>query len=299
MDRIALKDIKLGDRRFAISYVLEDRILFDSVKAVGIIQPVVLLGGTMPVIVCGFKRIEAALKLGFETVPCFCLEVAGKDAMRLAIHDNLMRNLNTVEKAHIVERMEHFGFDPLEALQTMRLLGLQGHEKVRGVLMALADEGKEMKDFVVLRSPSLKSLGYLFRFKPKERPAILDTLKRVRTTESQLREILESMLLLTVRETPIDFGRLGDAETADDMRNMLKEATHPILTEKQRRLAALRTRYALPTSVDIRVDPFFEKEYIDITIRARHPEEVKEALNKLGAVADQGHVRSLLDLTKD
>jgi hypothetical protein len=66
----------------------------------------------------------------------------------------------------------------------------------------------------------------------------------------------------------------------------------------QEKLEVLRRGCALPPGVDIKVDPSFEKEYIDINIRARDIEDVEQALEKLRKTMEDGSLGSMLELTK-
>ena len=54
----------------------------------------------------------------------------------------------------------------------------------------------------------------------------------------------------------------------------------------------------LPPNMDIKVDPSFEKEYIDISIRARDIKDVEDALEKLRKTMGDGSLGSILELTK-
>ena len=61
----------------------------------------------------------------------------------------------------------------------------------------------------------------------------------------------------------------------------LKEMAYPILTALHRELQGIRQASALPPNIDIKVDPFFEKEYIDIGIRAKNKDDVYPGHRKI------------------
>ncbi len=73
---------------------------------------------------------------------------------------------------------------------------------------------------------------------------------------------------------------------------------YPILTSLYERLQNLRKALGFPPNIDIKVDPFFEKEYIDIGIRAKNQEDINQALEKLHRLTDDGILRRIFDLTK-
>ena len=78
----------------------------------------------------------------------------------------------------------------------------------------------------------------------------------------------------------------------------LKKMAYPILTSLHEQLKDLRQASALPPNIDIKVDPFFEKEYIDIGIRAKNREDICQALEKLRRLTDDGILGRIFDLTK-
>jgi len=73
---------------------------------------------------------------------------------------------------------------------------------------------------------------------------------------------------------------------------------YPILTSLHKKLQDIRHALALPPNIDIKVDPFFEKEYIDIGIRAKNQEDINQALEKLHRLTDDGILGRIFDLTK-
>jgi hypothetical protein len=48
----------------------------------------------------------------------------------------------------------------------------------------------------------------------------------------------------------------------------------------------------------VKVDPFFEKEFIDVGIRAERVEDVEEAIRSLDSLIKNGWLRSIFELTK-
>jgi len=295
---IGLERINTDDGRFSISYPAESPLLLQSIARVGIIEPILLLDGPAFEVVSGFRRIAAARTLGLTSVPAVVTAMSEKDALLRAIHSNVMRGLNTVEKAHALSRMAGMDFLPEEMFGTMTLLGLKAHEKVLKTFLALAGAGEPLKSFVVSRNLSVTNIEGLMRFDEAEREGLLSLLAPIHTTEGFLREIFRMAALMRLKEGRIDFGGLSGAQNAEDLRRKLKARTYPTLTSMEEKLEALRRKCALPPGVDIKVDPSFEKEYIDINIRARDVKDVGQALEKLRKTMEDGSLGSMLELTK-
>ncbi|HEY3275660.1 MAG TPA: ParB N-terminal domain-containing protein [Syntrophorhabdaceae bacterium] len=296
---IALERIDVDDRRFCISYPMEPGPLLPSIDLVGIVEPLLLLEGSPFVIISGHKRAEAALRLGLTEVPAFVESgLEEKGALIRAIHANAGRGLNVVEKAIALDKMAAAGFSSEETFGTMEVLGCSPHEKVLSTFLALARAGDPFKAFIHTNGLSLRNIEDLLKFNEAERKELLALLSPLHVTEGYLRDLLRLIALMKVKEGRIDFVALGGTENAGDLRAKLKQRTHPLLTSMEARLEEVKVRMALPPNIDIRVDPFFEKEYIDIGIRTRDIEDLEKALEKLRRTLDNGSIGSILELTR-
>ncbi len=296
---IPLDRIDLDDRRFSTSYPAESPLLLSSIAKVGILQPVCLLDGPVMSVVTGFRRVACALSLGLPSVPALVIDrLDEKEAQLQAIHDNLARGFNTVEKALALQRMASLDFGKADIFEVMTLLGLKPHEKVLKTFLALAGAGEPLKAFALSRNLSVTNVEAFLRFEAEERERLLALLSAVHTTEGYLREVLRMAALVELRHGSIPFDALSGAADAEDLRKMLKLRTHPMLSSLEEKLLAIKRQSALPPNVDIKVDPFFEKEYIDIDIRARDIKDVENALDKLRATLQDGSLGSMFELTK-
>jgi ParB/RepB/Spo0J family partition protein len=298
MTSIPLREINTRDNRFRISYPPADERLLSSIRKVGIIEPVVLVENHPFSIMTGFRRIEAARKLGLKEVPAVTVKRGEKEGLLFAIHDNLHRGLNIVEKAHALEKTVSMGFLESEIYEVMMLFSLGPHEKVLAHFLSIARAEEPLKQFIVGHTLSMKNIEYLLWFEKKERKKIMTALGATRLTDSYLREILEMLHLMKIKKDGFVSGVLKYAGNAQELRARLKKITHPKLTSLEKKLEEIRKTLALPPALDIRVDPFFEKEYIDIIIRSRSEEETRELLGKLDEILQKGHIRSILELTK-
>lgn len=298
MNTLSIDRINANDQRFCISYPLADPLLFTSIQRIGIVQPVILLNASPFVVVTGFKRIEIAHQLGMKEIPYVTVDITEHEALLSAIHDNIRRGLNLVEKAHALERMLHLGFSREEMFDMQNILGMNPHEKMLKMLITLASTEDSLKHFIVERNLSLKNVDYLMRFEVSERASIIDLLSSVHVTESSIREILEILCLLKLKHDKLSLDNFPPSINSQDLIKNLKKMAYPILTSLHKKLQDIRHALALPPNIDIKVDPFFEKEYIDIGIRAKNQEDINQALEKLHRLTDDGILGRIFDLTK-
>ena len=298
MKTIPLNDIDIDDRRFCISYPLEDEILTESIRKVGIVQPVLLLDASPLIVITGFKRIASAKKLGLTEVPAVIKRIGADEAILLSIHDNLGRGLNAVEKACALEKMVHAGFPRQGIFETMTLLSLKPHEKVLNNFVAIADAGEPLISFLVRHGVSMKNIEYLLGFDVQERNDIISLVTPLHLTESLLREILEMFVLTKIKKGAINFRGLRAAGDGRALKARLKKRNYPILSSMEKDLFTVKQRCALPPNIDIKVDPFFEKEYIDILLKIKSEDDVRASIEKLKEILEDGYIRSILELTQ-
>jgi ParB-like chromosome segregation protein Spo0J len=298
MKTIPLNDIDIDDRRFCISYPLEDEILTESIRKVGIVQPVLLLDASPLIVITGFKRIASAKKLGLTEVPAVIKRIGADEAILLSIHDNLGRGLNAVEKACALEKMVHAGFPRQGIFETMTLLSLKPHEKVLNNFVAIADAGEPLTGFLAGHGVSMKNIEYLLQLDVEERNEIISLATPLHLTESLLREILEMFVLTKIKKGAINFRGLRAAGDGRALKARLKKRNYPILSSMEKDLFTVKQRCALPPNIDIKVDPFFEKEYIDILLKIKSEDDVRASIEKLKEILEDGYIRSILELTQ-
>lgn len=297
MQNISIEQINAHDRRFCISYPLKDNELLASIGKVGVIQPLLIFGRRPYTVISGFRRLEAAQELGFADIPCIILDMDEKKAMLSSIHSNLCRTLNIIEKAYCVDKMFAMGFSREEISDVMAIVSLGFHEKIIKRMRDLANADNAVKDFVMKKNLTMQNVESLLRFADYEISGIIDLLSPIHITESMIREILRMLSILKLKNGDIDFSVIKGVDNPYDLKKRLKYSINPILSGLEKDLSEIKDKCALPSEIDIKVDPFFEKEYIDIHIRANNTEEVGRALLKINRILDAGYIRSIFGLT--
>ena len=220
---VPLRKIDIRDTRFRISYPPADEILLSSIEKVGIIQPVVLLEGPPFSVVTGFRRVEAAKKLGLKNIPAVTVKLGEKEGLLFAVHDNLHRGLNIIEKARALEKMVSMGFPESEISEVMTLFSLSPHEKVLAHFLSIARAEEPLKHFIIEHALSMKNIEYMLWFEREERKKIMTALTATRLTESYLREILEMLHLMKIKKGRFMSGILKHAGNTQELRARSKE----------------------------------------------------------------------------
>jgi hypothetical protein len=297
MQKIDIDKINTSDTGYSISYPLDDDLLLSSVKKSGILIPIALFSSEQPLPVTGFKRIQAAKKLGIRQIPCVFLDVDEKRALLTAITDNLGRPLNTIEKIRCIERMKAYAFPNSEIFDMMKELGLPAREKTLEMAAATMAMGDRTKAFVVQHGLPITAIEQLIWFDAEDRDRLVEMIAPLDVTVSSFREITQLVMMINVRSGKIDFGHLAGANNMAGLKQKLKKISHPSLTEMEDTLAGVLKASALPPNVKVNVDPYFERESIDISVRARNTDELGDALRKLEQLLREGMFGSLFELT--
>jgi len=215
METVEIDKIHVNDRSFCVSYPLEDALLLASVAKLGVLVPLSLLRKGHPIIVTGFKRLDAARRLGIRELPYVFLDISERQALLTAIHDNMTRPLNTVEKALCIDKMLTAGFKVEEVYEVMTMLGLPPRESILRTVISTAWAEEQAKSFIVRHQLPLTLVERLFWFEPEERYGIIRLADSVHGTVSSYREMLRLMMLLKVKRGAIDFQQLDGAKDAD------------------------------------------------------------------------------------
>jgi ParB-like chromosome segregation protein Spo0J len=297
MDTVGIDQIDVNDRTYCISYPLEDDLLTSSIARFGILVPLGMIDRKPLAVVTGFKRMEAARRLGIKRVPHVFLNLDDRGALLASIGDNMNRSLNTVEKACCVEKMDALGFPKEDIYEMARLLGLPARGETLKAARAMNSMEDVAKALVARHNLPLPVVEELLWFDAEELAAIVRLVGSFRSTTGLFREVVRSLALLKTRKGRIDFQELEKETDMEGLRQSLRRATHPLLSRLDERLDKIREKSDLPPHIRVKVDPVFERESIDIHVRARSQVEVDEALERLEALSQQGFFRSIFELT--
>jgi hypothetical protein len=197
-----------------------------------------------------------------------------------------------------VQKMTGLGFPDNEIEQVAGFVGGNSAARAIKLLIAVANGEDAAKRFIVEHCLPLGTVEYLFMLDEGERGQVLAALTRLRPTVSLIRDILRLLLLVRLRTGFIPLQPLQEAGDADGLRRDLKGIAEPALSDLTRQLGDLRAGVTIPPAIDVRTDPFFERDYVDISIRIRDERDLDDALGRLTGLSKSGFFRSMLDLIR-
>ncbi len=317
--------IDAQDRFYAISlpWLPIDQ-LMRSVQETGILSPLHVQrteSGQFRIII-GFRRYEAARKLGFREIPCIVREEEdGLTLLVQALEDNrVTRPLHLLEKAHLLLRLrEHFGLSD-EALMDdfMALLNLpadrfhlqQCLDLARLPVLLQRTVLDPLEPEVVLKLASWKTeeqeffhrIASKFRLgknKQKKLFNLLDELRALAGTTPSGPPATGSVSMLWKESGAAKIEqdeRLSPSDRFDKVFEKLRRLRFPQLSACEQEYERLKAALKLPPQIQFRVPRYFEGKRIDVLLSFESTEELVEGARKLDEIAKTDEVRQILEL---
>lgn len=188
--------------------------LSDSIKASGIIQPLIVRKTENGYrLIAGERRLKAAVMAGLRRVPCVIHKTDDETAALYSLLENLQRsNLTVFEEAEGINRLiTEYGISQSEAAARLGISQSGLSNKLR--LLKLSDSIKERISSARLTERHARAL---LRLPEEEREEVLDRIIAEGLTVSQTEECISSLLnpaekpVPTAPDEPVRKSAIGD-----------------------------------------------------------------------------------------
>jgi ParB family chromosome partitioning protein len=300
---LSLKEISLEDERFRISYYFSLEKLILSIQKVGLLSPpLVALRDKHFVLVSGWQRILACIKLGLSSIPVFVIEE--EDELKIflaAFYENFAaREFSLLEKAEILFRLKRFGEDEKSIVKHyLPLLDIPSTLSNLESFLAFSRFEPEVKRLIHKKNMPFSSVKLLVGFTLQERklllplllPAgqnklkgILEDLKEIsRRNDIPPKKILSSKDILDIMGSK----KLSPLQKTDKVRLILMKKRYPALSSREESFDSLLKRLQVPKTIEVKPSPFFEEENFTVNFSFGDREELKTKLIKLQELASK------------
>ena len=303
--------------RFSFSFEPDIDELAESIKDVGLVRPPILRrNGDGLEAVCGFRRMLACRRLGWDEIDalvCDAADVSDERCLRLSLIDNdSPGRLSIVERAIALKKFPEQGYD-LERLagEIAPKLGLPSSRRYIENCLALMS-----MDLEILREVHSGTLGTdqafcLLGLDLDERLPVFHVLLACRANLNETRELVSlipdvaAIKGLSTAEyarsmlTPIaDDDSLSPRKRMERLRELLKRERHPRLTDAESTFDATVKELDLGEGCRINAPKHFEGDDISIAIKARNIEQVEEVLDKLSSARGKRGLGRLFRIIK-
>lgn len=300
---VSIKNINLKDERFRISYHFFLEKMVNSLEKIGLINPPsVCVRNRHFILVSGWKRVLACLKLSLSPIPVFISDE--EDDLKIflyALHENLAtRNFTLIEKAEIIHKLKKFGVRKNSIIiDYLPLFDIPPLPSYYEDYLAFAQFEPELKKAVHEKNMPFYSLKILSKYSPEARHLLLPILSHL--SQNKQKEILEELQEISLREnTEIEeilkageikriqgSEKISSLEKAEKIRTWMKKRRYPHLTSWENSFDSTLRRMHWPEEIAIKHSPFFEDENITVSFAFRNKEEFGKNVLKLQEMASK------------
>lgn len=311
---ISPAQVDLSDRTFEIRATGKDAGLAASIRETGIINaPVVMAGQNSDWlrIVCGFRRVRAALDLGMAKIAVREIDGAidEKDVFLLALHDDLAGlPLNPVETAGAVKGLLRYFPEETVIREYLPMLGLASVYDSLEELLTLSCLDPEIRQGVAagtltkknaLRLAALESGGCL----------LYRMFQTVNLSTSKQAEIIENCMDIIQRDrTSVETLLAADgvcsvlsrddlplSQKGDRVRDFFRKKRYPRLTQLEANFSKVRSSLSLPKNIRFDPPPSFEGETYSLHVVLKNKKQLETLPELVKKFAESAPVRALFE----
>lgn len=315
IDKIPFQQIDLSDETFAVNFMPDLQSLRSSIKAIGLIQPVLLRKKKEGYqIVCGFRRVWALRELGTCEMPAIVFEEQERNHLELfllTLQENLTtRGFNAVEKAIALQKLIHrFQVEPPEVVKTyLPLFSLEPNEKILNTYLALAEMEEEIKAYVIKEEVSRSNIRLFAKMGSEDRLALLSLLSRLRLGENRLREML-TLLMEVSRRDRISIKGMIDRpdlqailsqeeptpiQRTERVKRVLLSLRYPKMRELEEEFEKKRKALNLMSTISLQHSPYFEGKELKVEFQFRTMEEYRAIVDSLSRLTDKKEFKEMV-----
>ncbi len=317
---LPISTLNIADDSFRLTFSPRIEKLVTSIKAVGIIQPILVrhtVDGTYQ-IVTGYRRVLASQELSRQTIPAVVYEhtdLSVFQAFLYNLHDNLAtRQLNHIEQSIVLQRLAHSYNVPEDELvkKYLPMMGEEPSYRVLHQLLSLQQCSNPMKELIVERAYALSTAARIAEFSPSTQEALLSVLRPLNAVPAKLNELLGMIReigardAITVEEVLQRYQLLsvvadpGVAPAAKlvALRQTLRGVRLPTLAKRQQQFAGLLRDLELPQAAKLKTDPYFEDSKFKLECQFREPEELQQVVDHLQKAFERQTWRKIFDWYK-
>ncbi len=253
-ERIALSRIDAEDFSFRISTRSDSQALAVSIKAAGLLSPLLLLAkeNSQFCIVSGFRRFAACEKVGLPDVEAriFGMDTPHLECVRYAIAENaFQRELNPIEISRSLRLLQDYFSEPNQLAESAAEIGLPGNPAIIRKLLPLCDLASIIQQGILTESISPVMALELAELDAESGSTLASLFSDLRLSLSKQREIMQLLTEIAARDdlAVMDILREKDLQEiladkdadrgmkARNIRYYLKKWRFPAITEAEER----------------------------------------------------------------
>jgi ParB family chromosome partitioning protein len=310
---ISPAEIDAEDLTFRITTRSEIQDLLDSIRKIGLIQPPVLAAKPAGyTIVCGFRRIDACRRLGWDRLTVRILEKTADpfDTAQISIADNaLQRPLNLVEASRALQLLDRFGPGSQQAREAAEALGLPISPSLASAVKKICRLPLPVQESILAETINLAmalELGELDAVAAEGLVRLFDQLKVGLNKQRELLVLLkeiarreETGIPQLLAENPLqEILKAGDMDRAvkrHKVRSLLKKRRFPAITRAETEYRKWVKQLKLGNSINLIPPKDFEGNAFSMNLRFNNRRELSDLHKKIEEIIQNPALGKILD----
>lgn len=309
---IKISRIRIENQKFRITAKKSVESLAQSIKSIGMINAVVVLPEDDEFIVlCGFKRLEAALTLGWTKIRASVLppDTPQTYCVRLCISDNsFQRPLNLIEISKALALLGAVFTNPEAIVKEAACLGLPTDMKYLEKIEPLCRMPELLQTGILSDSISLSTVWQLSKMPENEAIAFAEIFLALNCSLNKQREIITLVREISIRENksiiqiltedPItnivcDMNADKNVKTRQ-LRLDLRRRRYPHITETEKTYFAQIDKLGLSERLRMIPPQDFEGDTYRLTLDFKSLQELQEHQKKLAEIISHPALKKIL-----
>jgi len=310
--QISLAEIDLADETYRYHYSKTNlNPLRRSIQLHGIQTPCLLESSDSGLrTINGFRRIELAQNMDFQTVPAIISEKSPLDNLKWSLIDNRVQSdFNLYEQAKALECAKDLGAGESVIIEEfLPLVGLHAHKNVYDEYRGFLRLPQPLIEFLTEKDISISRTQTFQQLSSEGQQIAVELLETFAPGINVLDELLTNLYEISRRQdksVPDLFAKLkienilekaGQPHIAlGQIRQRLQEYRYPVLSETNQQISKMVSKLNLGENVRINWDKRLESRGINVTFHWEQLEEVKENIPSLEDLENQKLLKRIFE----
>ncbi len=306
--------------RYLFCYERNSDVVKESIRKVGLINPVILKkrldADETYSAICGYQRIMACQKLGWERIEAKVIDdVKEEKILLLVLHDNLSsRGFNEIEKAIVLKKFLDVGYsyDRLMA-EIAPLLRIPPNKNIIDKYLSMLRLNSEIKQSVARSELEPERAFLLVTLDNVERDVVYrflfrESITNINEAKETMRNLLDLKLikhleideLLSTDEIShiISDSKSNKRQKGEKIYRLIKSMRYPSISMKEDVFDKSCRAMRLDNDVRINHSRYFEGDDIRITLKVSNEEKLMNNLERLLSNVRNGTFKKIFSLFK-
>jgi ParB family transcriptional regulator, chromosome partitioning protein len=309
---IKISRIRIENQKFRITTQKNIDSLVRSLNGIGLINAVVLLPENDDfIILCGFKRFEAARALGWTEIRASVLpqDTPQKEHVRLCIADNsFQRPLNLIEISKALALLKESFINPEAVIEEAASLGLPSGIKYLKKIEPLWQMPKPVQEGILSESISLSTAWQLSRMPENEAIAFAKIFESLNCSLNKQREIIILIQEISILEnktisTILAEDRVNQIVSDKDLdknvktrqlRSDLRRRRYPNISKTEKAFFTKVDKLGLSERLRLTPPQDFEGDTYRLTLDFKNLQELRKHIEKLDEIIFHPELKKIL-----